>query len=75
MIINAKKFQSGFAKEDLERTVINFPSIYKSVYIKTVSNILSSIKSRERFFYIYYRGLDKEINSDLFAKHLAKALL
>jgi HD superfamily phosphohydrolase len=75
VIINAKRFQSGFLKDDLEKVIIDFPDYNRPRYIKDVANILNSTKTRERFFFLYYRRTDKKIDALALAKTICQALL
>ena len=62
-IISANKFKSGFLKKDLEKIPILFPNLGLQPLIKDVSTILTSDKTRDSFFYLFYRSKnDNEIS-------------
>lgn len=76
-IIGANKFKSGFLKQDLEKILINFPSLNKHIPIKEVSSVLSSDKTRDKFFYLYYRREDnsnREVPVGQIVNRLSKEL-
>ena len=74
-IISANKFKSGFLKEDLEKICIFFPNLNLKPYIKNVSTILTSQKTRDSFFYLFYRSKDdKEISINKITKSLTVEL-
>ena len=74
-IISAHKFKSGFLKQDLEKMLIDFPGLNKKAYIRDVSTILMSEKTRDSFFYLFYRGRDEDgFNKEGFIDKITKAL-
>lgn len=76
VVISANNFKSGFMKEDIDNILIDFPNIDKPCYIKNILTVLNSIKSRESYFYLFYKRLDgKKIDSKSLAKHLIKELM
>ena len=60
VIIGASKFKSGFLKQDLEKILIVFPSLGSCHSIKDVSTILTSEKTRDSFFYLFYKSKDND---------------
>lgn len=79
VIISAKKFKSGFLKQDLEKIQIIFPSLKLISSIKEVSTILTSEKTRDSFFYLFYKsknhdGKEKEVPVKAIAEALAGEL-
>jgi len=75
-IISANKFKSGFMKKDLEKMLIYFPNLDLKPYIREVSTILSSEKTRDSFFYLFYRkgNNNKDININNVTKVLSAEL-
>ncbi|KJS83426.1 hypothetical protein, partial [Desulfosporosinus sp. BICA1-9] len=75
VIISANKFKSGFLKQDLEKIRIVFPSLKLISSIKDVSTILTSEKTRDSFFYLFYRSKDHDGNDkEVPVKAIAEAL-
>ena len=61
VILNAKQFNSGFAKEAFGKIQIEFDEEQKTCDFKTVTNTLKADKSiREKFFYLFYRRDEKK---------------
>lgn len=55
MIIYADQFNSGFRKQEFCNIEIVFPELQHPCAFKSVSNVLTSEKSKgERFFFLYY---------------------
>lgn len=60
VILKANQFNSGFAKESFAKIQIEFDSLKKPCYFEKVTNTLKAQKSsREKFFYLFYRRIDK----------------
>lgn len=60
LIIKASQFNSGFSKLEFENILIEFPISKTPSKFKKVSNTLSASKSeREKFYYLFYRRVDK----------------
>ncbi|MDD4295333.1 MAG: hypothetical protein PHC69_00025 [Ruminiclostridium sp.] len=74
VIISANKFRSGFLKEDLKKILIDFSSIGDISYIEQVSSILSAERTRENFFYLYYKREENEINVNEIARAICSKL-
>lgn len=75
VIISAKNFQSGFLKEDIDNILIDFPNCREIKQIKDVTNVLSAEKSREHFFYLFYRRDNKKLDVIEFANHICREAL
>lgn len=55
LIIYADQFNSGFRKQEFGNIEIVFPELQHPCTFKSVSNVLTSEKSKgEKFFFIYY---------------------
>lgn len=74
VIISANKFRSGFLKEDLKKILIDFSSIGNISYIEHVSSILSAERTRENFFYLYYKRGEVKINVNKLARAICSKL-
>ncbi len=55
-IISANKFKSGFLRQDLGKILILFPFLELCHSIKEISTILTSEKTRDSFFYLFYKS-------------------
>ena len=74
-VISVNKFKSGFLKQDLEKIRIVFPSLKLIPSIKEVSTILTSEKTRDSFFYLFYKNKDHDGNDkEVPVKDIAEAL-
>ena len=71
VIISANKFKSGFLKKDLEKVLILFPNLGLQPHIKDVSTILTSDKTRDSFFYLFYRS---KTDQDISIKKITNSL-
>lgn len=66
VILKANQFNSGFAKDAFAKIQIEFNTLQKPCYFEKVTNTLKAEKSfREKFFYLFYRRIDKETKIDL----------
>lgn len=66
VIIKANQFNSGFAKEAFAKIQIEFDTLQRPCFFEKVTNTLKAEKSsREKFFYLFYRRIDKENKIDL----------
>lgn len=66
LILRANQFNSGFAKEAFEKIQIEFTTLKDPCYFGKVTNTLKAEKSgREKFFYLFYRREQKNININL----------
>lgn len=66
MILRANQFNSGFAKEAFAKIQIEFDTLKKPCFFEKVTNTLKAEKStREKFFYLFYRRIDKKNKIDL----------
>ncbi len=65
LIIYADQFNSGFRKQEFGNIEIIFPELQHPCAFKSVSNVLTSEKSKgDKFFFVYYtRKTDDEIPS------------
>lgn len=65
LIIYADQFNSGFRKQEFGNIEIVFPELQHPCAFKSVSNVLTSEKSKgEKFFFLYYtRKMDGEVLS------------
>lgn len=65
VILKAKQFNSGFAKDAFAKIQIEFDMLKRTKYFGEVTNTLKAEKSsREKFFYLFYRRTDKKIKID-----------
>lgn len=55
VVIGASHFKSGFQKEELINTKIDFPNLNKQNKLEKVVNLLDAHSQRDKFFYLYYR--------------------
>ncbi len=74
VIITAKQFQSGFLKKDIDNILIYFPEYNESKNIKKIMNILSASKTRERYFYLYYKRDENIIDAEALSKCICRKL-
>lgn len=66
VILKANQFNSGFAKDSFAKIKIEFNTLKKPCYFEEVTNTLKAERSsREKFFYLFYRRIDKESKIDL----------
>ncbi len=66
VILKANQFNSGFAKEAFAKIQIEFDTLQKPCFFEKVTNTLKAEKSsREKFFYLFYRRINKENKIDL----------
>lgn len=66
VILRANQFNSGFAKEAFAKIQIEFDTLKKPCFFEKVTNTLKAEKSsREKFFYLFYRRIDKKNKIDL----------
>ena len=66
VILKANQFNSGFAKETFAKIQIEFDTLQKPCYFEKVTNTLKAERSsREKFFYLFYRRVNKENKIDL----------
>ncbi len=66
VILKANQFNSGFAKEAFAKIQIEFNTLQKPCYFEKVTNTLKAEKSsREKFFYLFYRRIEKGTKIDL----------
>lgn len=66
VILKANQFNSGFAKDAFAKIQIEFNTLQKPCYFEKVTNTLKAEKSsREKFFYLFYRRIDKGTKIDL----------
>ncbi|MGF6907934.1 HD superfamily phosphohydrolase [Fusobacterium sp. PH5-44] len=74
IILEAKQFNSGFSKRDIEKVKIKFSDSSELFQLKKVTNILTAQESeREKFYYIFYRRkIEKKINSKKLVARLVK---
>ena len=74
MIIYADQFNSGFRKQEFGNIEIVFPELQRPCAFQSVSNVLTSEKSkREKFFFIYYTR--KNVNETPSIINLIKDML
>ena len=71
VIIGASHFKSGFQKEELIDTKIDFPNLNKQNRLGEVVNLLDAHNERDKFFYLYYR---RENGKDIDVRSLSNAL-
>ena len=66
VILRANQFNSGFAKEAFAKIQIEFDTLKRPCFFEKVTNTLKAEKSsREKFFYLFYRRIDKKNKIDL----------
>ena len=66
VILKANQFNSGFTKEAFAKIQIEFDTLQRPCFFEKVTNTLKAEKSsREKFFYLFYRRIDKENKIDL----------
>lgn len=66
VILKANQFNSGFSKEAFAKIQIEFDTLQKPCFFEKVTNTLKAEKSsRQKFFYLFYRRIDKESKIDL----------
>lgn len=66
VIIKAKRFNSGFSKEEFAEIQIEFDSLQSTSSFQKVANSLKAEKStREKFFYVFYKRKIQEKKIDL----------
>ena len=75
VVISAKKFQSGFIKLNIDQVLIDFPEYGKSKYIKDIINTLNAVRTREHFFFLFYKRTDKKIDANAFASNICMELM
>ena len=66
VILKANQFNSSFTKEAFVKIQIEFDTLQRHYFFGKVTNTLKAEKnSREKFFYLFYRRIDKEKKIDL----------
>lgn len=66
VILKANQFNSGFTKEAFAKIKIEFDTLQRPCFFEKVTNTLKAERSsREKFFYLFYRRIDKENKIDL----------
>jgi len=78
VIVHANNFSSGFLKSDLANTLIHFPRFGKEYALSKLISLLSSDRnnySRDKFFYVYYRKGEHDIDCIEVGREIAKSAI
>jgi len=78
VIIHANNFSSGFLKADLGNTIIHFPRFGREYTLSKLISLLSSRQGgylRDKFFYVYYRKGNQDVDCIEVGREIAKTAI